>query len=69
MATEDDDEDLPPLASEPVSGLPQGHIQEMLASTMKQIEERKRQTVVMMVSRGDGGRGDGGTGEGMAEYI
>ena len=52
---EGEDEELPPAASEP----PSGHIQEMLASTMKQIEERKRQTEVMLVS---GGRGEGGGG-------
>ena len=55
-AAEGEDEDLPPATSEP----PSGHIQEMLASTMRQIEERKRQTEVMIVSGGEeeeGGRG------------
>ena len=55
-AAEGEDEDLPPATSEP----PSGHIQEMLASTMRQIEERKRQTEVMIVSGGEEKEGEEG---------
>ncbi len=44
-------DDPPPAAEEPLVGMGHQHIQDLLATTMKQIEERKRHTQSLLVSQ------------------
>ncbi len=47
-----DGEEAAPSAVEESGGVPQQHIQELLAAAKRQIEERKRQTQSLLVSCG-----------------